>query len=164
MQERLFVLAYRTHVKAWVAQYRNNTDPANWDYTFFWGKFERVIMDEICGFEEEKLASCRIDPETEPLRDAICRINRAASRLCKAHYDAHEVDYTWPLPPQDLDHSPRPVPDGWEPKYNKGSARMEHVLIVGQLLLSWHTFKYGMNGTRTYYTVSLEDGRHVAPD
>lgn len=164
MQERLFILAYRIHVKAWVAQYRSNSDPANWDYTFFWGKFEGIMMDEIRGFEEEKLASRRLDPEMRPLRDAISRINQAASRLCKAHYDVHELDDTWPLPPQDLDHSPRPVPDGWKLKYNEGSVRMEHVLAVGQLLLSWHTFKYGISGTRTYYTASLEDGRHVTPD
>jgi hypothetical protein len=164
MQEKLFILAYKSHVKAWVAQYRSNPDPPNWDYTFFWGKFERIIMDEIRGFEEEKQASCRLDPETRPFRDVLGRINRTAERLCKTHYDAHELDDSWPLPPQDLDHRPKPIPDGWKPKYNEGSMRMEHMLVVGQLLLSWHSFKYGMSGTRTYYTVSLKDGRHVAPD
>jgi hypothetical protein len=164
MQERLFIQTYRTHAKAWVTQYRNNSDPANWEYTFFWGKFEKGILEKICGFEEEKQATCRLDPETRLLRDAISRINRIAERLCQAHYDAHEFDDTWPLPPQDFDHNPKPVPEGWEPKYNKDSMRMEHVLAVGQLLLSWRTFSYGISGTKTYYTVLLRDGRLIAPD
>lgn len=154
-----FIRAYREQAKLWVAEYRKNEDPEDWNEYRFYLNLERSCIEKMEGFEEEVAAYRRRDPEAFAFHFPMKRINVAAGKLCKKHYDAHEYDYHLPTPPSDIDYTPKSVAADWKPKYSKGFFSNEQgVLVIGYLILSWHTWKPGGQLTRTYYTVSLLDG------
>lgn len=161
LQSLPFIRVYREEARKWVETYQQNADPETWSWDFFWGKFEAELMDRIPGFEEEKRSANRVcEEENRLICEGVLKINQCAEKVCKEHYKQHEYRYDWTRPPQNRDLTPQPVPEGYVFKENAGYFRdhEQGILQIGDLFLSWHTYKPGSEPIRTYYSVSLPDG------
>ncbi len=157
-----FIQAYRAEATAWAEQYKTNDDPETFSCSFFYGKFEKALLEKLIGFEEEKFALRRCREEAHRLYGAMLRINQAAEMTCMEHYNAHLLEYGWPTSPENFDHSPVLVTEDFEPTYNKGFFKSEQgVLIIGHCLLSWHPWKYSSDSAQTYYMISLGNGEMI---